>query len=195
MKFHGIGKTKGDDDKDEHSDLDRDKGNEGKGLDLGKYDLSVDVPNCMTGRFRLAVDFAAVNISHETTFKINILDLLGRQIGKIEVNAKTSGKIQAKGKITLTQPAQTVIFRMVDNDDNGKSDKDKKKDSNEVIPDLSITGISLYAKGSQRGNKLASMIALATHGKTRMVILILCGVISIMALGIYWMMDRRRVVR
>lgn len=177
------GKSSGkSDDKDEKGKSDEHK----KSVSLGEYDLSMDAANCQTGRFRIAVDFNITGTlpAKTTSFHVLILDLNGKTIGKVNIQAKDQGIVKARGKITLSEVGQTILFRW-----DGASDERENAVST-VANNVEITGITLYAKKSQKATKLASMVAMA-GGKTSLMIGSTAA-LAILALGIYAIAESRK---
>ncbi|MBL8021800.1 MAG: hypothetical protein JNM27_19155 [Leptospirales bacterium] len=194
--FQGVEKVKSNngkgDDKGKSSGKSDDKDEKGKSdehtksVSLGDYDLSMDAANCQTGRFRIALDFNITGTlpAKTTSFHVLILDLNGKTIGKVNIQAKEAGIIKARGKITLSEVGQTILFRW-----DGASDE-REKAVSAVAANVEITGITLYAKKSQKATKLASMVAMA-GGKTPLMIGSTAA-LAILALGVYAIAESRK---
>ncbi|MCE9600556.1 MAG: hypothetical protein K8S54_21535 [Spirochaetia bacterium] len=194
--FQAVTKSNGkSDEKGKGEDKDDDKGNSSdkgksaenkKSVSLGDFDLSMDAANCQTGRFRIALDFNIIGTlpSHTTAFQVLILDLNGKTIGKVNIQAKDQGIVKARGKITLSEVGQTILFRW-----DGASEK--REDSvSSVAENIEITGITLYAKRSQKASHLAAMISTA-GGKTKLVAASLGGT-AVFILGVYALIENRK---
>ncbi len=150
----------------------------------------MDVANCASGRFRIAVDFNVTGtISKTTAFHVQILDLMGREIGFINVQAKSAGIQKARGWITLTDANQTILFRY----EGGSAGNGNGKQSAvaDVANSIEIQGVSLYAKRSQVGG-LAASIRAALHNPRSRIVLFAAGAIALLTLAGYAMAGRRR---
>jgi len=157
--------------------------------DLGSYDLSMDAANCLTGRFRIAVDFNVTGTvpAKGTSFHVKIKDLLGRQIGFINLKADKAGVIPAKGKITLSEPNQTIFFVW----EGGSEGRDEKAE--QTAGSLEITGISLFAKRSQMSSGLAGFFGQSAQNRA-LVWTILGGMAGLLVLATIRLVRRNQTL-
>ena len=157
--------------------------------DLGSYDLSMDAANCLTGRFRIAVDFKVTGTvpPKGSSFHVKIKDLLGRQIGFINLKADKAGVIPAKGKITLSEPNQTIFF-VWEGGSEGRDDK-----AEQSAASLEITGISLYAKRSQMSSGLAGFFGQSAQNRA-LIWTILGGMGGLLVLATIRLVRRNQTV-
>lgn len=110
-------------------------------VNLKYYDLVIDVNNTKAGKYKIEVDFkVSGNIDKNETYKIEVMDSQGNNIGFIILKIRKQGTIMAHGHVTLSQPNERIIFSW--------ESAHKKKVSYDLA-DLEVTGVRFYAKKSE----------------------------------------------